>query len=85
LVRVYDTWSSYYEHDGIDQNYNNLIDEGTNGFDDDGNGVVDDPGEMEAPPPYPVALRGIQIKIRCYEPDSRQVREVTVVHDFLPK
>jgi hypothetical protein len=113
LVRVYDTWSFYYEHDGISQDDDDgsgvagdagdVIDEGTNGFDDPvdattgghypgpnppnvmPNGLVDEPAEMEAPPPYPVPLRGIQIKIRCYEPDSRQVREVTVVHDFLPK
>ncbi len=36
-------------------------------------------------PPYPVPLRGIQIKIRCFEPDSKQIREITIEHDFLPK
>ena len=36
-------------------------------------------------PPYPSALRGIQIKIRVFEPDSRQIREVTVIQDFLPR
>jgi hypothetical protein len=61
------------------------MDTGTNGFDDDNNGVVDDPGEMETSAPYPAPLRGIQVKIRVFEPDSRQVREVTVVQDFLPK
>ena len=66
------------------------VDEGTNGFDDDqpgqpGYGIVDDAGEMETSPPYPVPLRAIQVKIRVYEPDSRQIREVTVVQDFLPK
>jgi prepilin-type N-terminal cleavage/methylation domain-containing protein len=35
--------------------------------------------------PYPSPLRGIQITIRCFEPDSRQIREITVEHDFLPK
>jgi hypothetical protein len=55
------------------------------GLDNDGNGIVDDVAELQAPPPYPVPLRGIQIKIRVYEPDSRQVREVTVVQDFLPQ
>jgi len=25
------------------------------------------------------------VKIRCFEPDSRQVREVTIEQDFLPK
>ena len=85
LPRVYDTWSFHYEHDGLDQDGNGLIDEGTDGFDNDGAGVVDDVAEMESVPPYLDPLRGIQIKIRTFEPDSRQVREVTVVADFLPK
>lgn len=49
-----------------------------------GESGVDDATEKEAPPPYPYALRGIQIKIRSFEPDSRQIIEVTVVQDFLP-
>ena len=70
----------------------------TNGLDDSlpgtpGYGIVDDLSEYVvsggtlAPgiSPYPVPLRGIQIKIRCFEPDSRQIREVTIEHDFLPK
>jgi hypothetical protein len=36
-------------------------------------------------PPYPRPLRGIQVKIRVMEPDSRQIREVTVEQEFLPK
>ena len=84
-ARVYGTWSFHYEHDGIDQDRNLGPDQGTNGFDDDNNGMVDDPGEMETSPPYPVPLRGIQIKIRVFEPDSNEIREVTVVQDFLPK
>ena len=51
----------------------------------DGSDGIDDPGEREAPPPYPYPLRGIQVKIRVFEPDSRQIREVTVVQDFLPE
>ncbi len=84
-AHVYDTWSSHYESDGDDTNNDGDIDKGTNGFDDDGNGIVDDAGEQETSPPYPVPLRGIQVKIRVFEPDSRQIREVTVVQDFLPK
>jgi hypothetical protein len=57
----------------------------TNGLDDDNSGVVDDMSERITSSPYPVPLRGIQIKIRCYEPDSRQIREITIEHDFLPK
>ena len=57
----------------------------TNGLDDDNDGVVDDASEQITSSPYPVPLRGIQVKIRCYEPDSRQIREVTIENDFLPK
>ena len=46
-------------------------------------GIVDDATESVTAPPYPVQLRGIQVKIRVFEPDSRQIREVTVVQDFL--
>lgn len=84
---VYDTWSTSYESDGINQDTGDdtLVDEGTNGYDDDGANGVDDAGERETSPPYPYPLRGIQIKLRTFDPDSRQIREVTIVHDFLPK
>lgn len=62
-----------------------LVDEGTNGLDDNNNGAIDDDGEQETSPPYPRPLRGIQIRIRCFEPDSRQIRSVTLVHEFLPE
>lgn len=35
-------------------------------------------------PPYPYPLRGIEVRIRCYERSTRQVRQVTVRHSFLP-
>ncbi len=93
---VYDTGSWHYEEDGIDQNADSIADSGTNGLDDNGNGVVDEvafvnpvtgnvDSELEAPPPYTAPLRGIQIKIRCFEPDSRQIREVTIVQEFVPE
>ncbi len=41
-------------------------------------------GERETLPPFPVPLRGLQVRIRVYEPDSRQVRQVTVTQDFMP-
>ncbi len=84
---TYDTWSFHYEHDGVDTDVDTpaLIDEGTDGFDNDGGGIVDDADERETSAPYPVPLRGIQVKIRVFEPDSRQIREVTVRQDFLPK
>ncbi|MBX7074353.1 MAG: hypothetical protein K1X71_14500 [Pirellulales bacterium] len=84
-VSVYDTWSTHYEQDGIDQHGDMKIDLGTNGLDDDGVNGVDDPSEQEAPPPYAHPLRAVQIKIRTFDPDSRQVRETTIVHEFLPQ
>jgi hypothetical protein len=97
---TYDTWSFHYEHDGWrdidndgvvdgpaegDQDTDGVVDEGTDGFDNNSDGVVDDVDELETRPPYPYPLRGVQVKIRVFEPDGRQVREVTVVQDFLPK
>jgi hypothetical protein len=82
---TYDTWSVHYEHDGIDQDRDGLVDEGTDGFDNDNINGVDDPGEWETSPPYTSPLRGIEVKIRVYEPDSRQIREVTVRQSFVPE
>lgn len=82
-TRVYDTWSLFYEFDGRRQ-YAPTIDAATNGFDDNGDGVVDDPGEMDTLPPYRQPLRAIQIRIRVFEPDTKQIRQVTLVHSFLP-
>jgi hypothetical protein len=91
---VWDTWSTHYEHDGIDNNGDGKIDEFTNGADDNGNGLVDEPelntvggvmvGEQEAPAPYRSPLRGIKITLRVMEQDSKEVREVTIVHEFMP-
>lgn len=82
---TYDTWSFHYEHDGIDQDGDGKIDEGTNGLDDDRVNGVDDVRERETSPPYPVPLRGIEVRIRVYEPSSRQIREVTVRQSFVPE
>ena len=85
--RVYDTWSTHYENVGLSGLPSATYPPGqsTNGFDDDGNGIVDDENEKITSPPYPAPLRGIQVKIRVFEPDSREVREITIVQDFLPK
>jgi hypothetical protein len=99
---VYDTWSTHYERNGFDEDYDGVVDEGTDGFDNDmpnsnsptiqsrtltgtGIGGPDDATELESPAPYPVPLRGLQVKIRVFEPDSRQIREITVVQEFLPE
>jgi type II secretory pathway component PulJ len=86
---TYDTWSTHYETAGTSTG-DTGAGRATNGIDDAGssgspNGIVDDADELLTSPPYPYPLRGIQVKIRIFEPDSRQVREVTVVQDFLPQ
>jgi hypothetical protein len=81
---TYDTWSSHYEANGLDEDGDSDFDEGTNAIDDNGDGIVDDVGEHETSPPYPVPLRALEIRIRCYEPESRQVRQVTIRHTFVP-
>jgi len=79
---TYDTWSRHYEFNGLDDDGDGLIDEAVNGADDNGDGVPDNPLEYETSPPYPVVLYGIEIRIRCYEPTSRQVRQMTIRHTF---
>lgn len=82
--RTYDTWSWQYENNGRNEDGDALVDEGTNALDDDGDGSVDEADEQETSPPYPVPLRAIEIRLRCYEPTSRQVRQVTIRHAFMP-
>jgi len=82
---VYDTGSFHYENDNIDQGgFSTVPDEFTNDLDDDNINGTDDVGEREAPPPYDAPLRGIQVKLRIYEPDARLIREATVTRNFVP-
>lgn len=68
-------------------------DPGTNGIDDNPQQLtnpqrypgVDDISERETSPPYPYPLRGLRVKIRVYEPSSKQVRETTIVESFVPE
>ncbi|MGO8689991.1 MAG: type II secretion system protein J [Thermoguttaceae bacterium] len=85
---TYDTWSTSYENlgtGGVNPGQGDTPCQGTNGFDVSGKGVVDGPADAITSAPFPVPLRGIQIKIRVFEPDSHNIREVTVTQDFLPK
>jgi type II secretory pathway pseudopilin PulG len=76
------------------------IDEGTNGFEDFGHYAnatpppltlpairlgPDDVGERETAPPYDKPLRGVQVIMRVYEPDSRAIRQVRVNQHFMPE
>jgi hypothetical protein len=95
---TWDSWTLSYERDGINQDnaveaalsITPTIDEGTDGLDNpDVGGAyingIDDVSERETVPPYPSALRGIQVRIRVYEPQTRQVRQATVESDFIPE
>lgn len=81
-IPTYDTWSMHYEFNGIDEDAAQGVDQGTNGLDDNSNGIVDDEAEFETLPPYRFPLRGIEVRIRCQDPGSKQVRQMTVVHSF---
>jgi type II secretory pathway component PulJ len=84
LASVYCTWSTHYEQNGLDDDQDGIIDNYTNGLDDPGSDPgVDDPSERETVPPYPAALRGIQVTIRAFDPDTKQIREVKITHEFL--
>ncbi len=61
------------------------MDIGTNGLDDDGDGIVDGATERDTSAPYPVPLRGVEVLIRCQEFSSGQVRQASVVGEFLPE
>ena len=78
---TYDTWCKGYESDGIQQGSG--TEEGADGFDNDGQNGADDPGEWETSPPFPVPLRGIQIRLRVFEKSSLAVQEITVNADFV--
>jgi hypothetical protein len=86
---TFDTWSLGYEYWNSAISSSQSANQAFDGFDDGGSGVsgkygVDNPNERMTCPPYPVPLRGVQVKIRVYEPTSRQVREITVAETFLP-
>ena len=75
--------------DGIDNDslpVDGFVDDGPLDLNGDGfvNQSNNERGEQETAPPYPFPLRGIEIRLRCYEPRSRQVRQVTVRHTFVP-
>lgn len=66
-------------YDTVSPVKNNTMD----GIDSDGNGVVDDPGELAAEvanfymsPPYANQLRGLQVSVRVYDEDSKQIRQM---------
>ena len=80
----YDTWSTHYNQ-GFFPGTLSYQGYSTNGFDDTGVGMIFAPENRDSKPPYPYPLRGIQVSIRAFDPESRQVRQITIVQDFLPQ
>ena len=78
LTRTYDTWSTHYETNSLDDDGDGLTDEGHDGIDNNNNGQIDEFAEAETSPPYPTPIRGIEIRVRCYEPYSKQVLQITI-------
>lgn len=79
---TYDTWSTHYERNGVDDDDDSLIDEGADEQDNNGNNAIDEPAEAEAPPPFADALKGIEVRVRCIEPLSRKILQITVRQSF---
>ena len=76
---VYDTWTEQYEEDP------KLAKDGppAGGL---GNGLnpsrKTDYDQWECPPPYTMPLKGIEITIRCFDPRSRNIKQIRIVKDF---
>ena len=84
---VYDTWALDYEFNQFDDDGDGTVDEAIDGLDSitvNGTFVygADDALERETSPPYPVDLRGLQVRIRVLDRDTRQVRQATVSSDY---
>ena len=80
-VATYDSWSGnhvrIYDHD--DDGGATTPEKPYNvGFDNDGDGIIDTAEDLRLHPPFKEPLRGIQIEIRVYEPESKSVRTVKV-------
>ncbi|MDG2184331.1 MAG: hypothetical protein P8K79_01555, partial [Mariniblastus sp.] len=82
---AYDTWTPVYENDGIDQDNFAGPDQGTNGIDDGGTDAVDETAERETMPPYGHPIRGLKVSLRLVEKNTKQVRQASVIHSFVPE
>jgi len=82
---TYDTWTPVYENDGLDQDGQYGVDQGTNGIDDGGTPAVDETAERETMPPYGHPIRGLKVSLRLVEKNTKQVRQASVIHSFVPE
>jgi type II secretory pathway pseudopilin PulG len=97
LDLVYDTWTPFYESDGIDQDGVAGADQGNNGVDDQAVAFAafginapfpagpDDQTELETMPPYPHPVRAVKVSIRMIERDTKQVRQASVIQSYVPE
>lgn len=53
---------------------------GSNGLDDDGQFGADDLGEHETLPPFVTPAEAIQMSVRLYNPSTRQIKQMSVIH-----
>ena len=82
---VWDSFSTHYESNGIDDDVNGFIDEAVDGIDNDAANGVDDNLERETTPPYPDRLLGVKVTLRIVERNSGQVRQTEVISSFVPQ
>ncbi|PQO39078.1 hypothetical protein C5Y96_04235 [Blastopirellula marina] len=71
---------------GFDDDGDDIVDDHY-AIDFDNNNIINtttEPGELETEPPYNKALRAVSITVRAIEEGTRQVRQDTIISDFLP-
>ncbi len=93
IYETYDTGTSQYNRNtpndrgsnGIDDDVDGLIDESD--IDENNNGVIDigttEVGELDAPPAYDVPIRGVKFTMRVIEPNTNQVRQLSVSKSYV--
>lgn len=83
----WDTWAKSYELPELNNRFPSGGFPGRgqafDGQDNNSQYGVDDPTERQTQPPYAAPLRGVQVRLRIYEPQTRQARQVTVGADFV--
>ncbi|MGL4594851.1 MAG: PulJ/GspJ family protein [Thermoguttaceae bacterium] len=91
MRNFYDTWTEHYEKtpDNFRSGTNKMNANGHSGVVartgvglDPNNTNPDDHDCWECPPPYSLELTGIQITIRCFDPQSGNIRQVVVEKAF---
>ena len=79
---VYDTGTTQYDSDSVNDPGKNGVDDPPYYGDGEPNGIIDDFEEKASVPPYNVPLRGIKISMRVIEPNTKQIRQLTIIKSF---